>query len=77
MGLEPVVIDGRAIDPLAIIFKGPIYYKIIEKKFPRSPNVKQMATALAPLSPAEKKTVSSQVKTYLNYLKAVDEAISG
>ena len=46
MGLDPVIIDGRAIDPLALIFSGPVYYKIITKKFPRLPNVKEIKTAL-------------------------------
>ena len=45
MGLDPLIIDGRAINPLALIFSGPVYYKIITKKVPRLPNVKEISSA--------------------------------
>ena len=76
MGLDPIIIDGKAIDPLALIFSGPVLQNY-NKKISTSTKRKGDCHNFSAIISSGKESALTNVKTYTTYLKAVNEAIGG
>ena len=63
-----------AIDPLALIFPGPIYVILAEKLHPHVPKVEQLREAMSSLKPEEKAFVVARARVLGEYAKVVQEA---
>ena len=74
MGITPVIIDGRAVDPWSLIFPGSVYVKIIEWKYPHNPKVAEIRGKLFGMTAADRKAAVNRAKFLVDVGKMVNEA---
>lgn len=66
-----------AVDPLALIFPGDIYAKIIVNwKHPHEPNIAVIQEAAHAMPKAERTAALARARSMMAYAKAVEEALS-
>jgi hypothetical protein len=66
-----------AVDPLALIFRGDIYAKIIVNlKHPHEPKVAVIQEAAHALSKDERAAALARARSMMAYAKAAEEALS-
>lgn len=64
-----------AIDPMALILPGPVYWRWVELHYPHVPSVADVKKSLSSLSPDEKRLVSMRAKVLGQYAAVVEEAL--
>ena len=72
MASKPAIIDGRAIDPLALVFPGPVYIKITEGRHPHVPKVEDILAALREMTSDDRKAAVNRAKALIQVGKLVE-----